>query len=399
MAEQIQSQQASKCVVLGAELERKGLNDQAIAKYQQALDYLSNRPRESEAIKKKIARLKSQPSRQVSILQRPGSSHSATTRPPISQIVVPASEKPNVQWDDIAGVEVVKAYLRMIINLPVEQPQLFTGTRRKGTAILLYSVPGTGKTLIAQAIATAKGGEFFGLSSGDLTDKFIGESEQKIRAVFQRAKCSDNSVLFIDEIDSIASQRSDETQSQSSMKTELWLQVDDMLKNPTTIFVAATNKPWDLERPVLRRFPKKVYIPLPTRDDRVELLTHELQRENCWIHSISDDDIRVIADSTDMYSGSDLSQLLTAAAEMANLELVQATAYFVDPETKIHSIAANGHPIVQRSYSEVPRGFMAPNPVTMSHMRRALMNQKASAQKEDLKKYHEWTALFGQSGK
>jgi vacuolar protein-sorting-associated protein 4 len=254
---------------------------------------------------------------------------------------------------------------------------------------------------LAQAIATAKNGPFFALSSGDFVDKYQGESEQRIRTAFQKAKSLENSVMLIDEIDSIAAQRSsDDSQSVRSMKAELWLQVDSMMLNPSVVFVGATNHPWDLEPAVLRRFKKKVYIPLPTEEDRKAFLDQAIHRPGSVPSSVSSQDLDSIAKATEFYSGAELALLLETAKELAAREVMDATCFCVDPVTGVHSIQVQSanQPLVRKSFNDIPLGKAAPNPLTVSHLRQAMMTQKAATTKDIIKRYDDWTSRFGQSG-
>lgn len=138
------------------------------------------------------------------------------------------SEKPNVKWDDVAGLEGAKEALREAVILPVRFPQLFVGKRRPWKGILLYGPPGTGKSYLAKAVATEADSTFFALSSSDLVSKWQGESERLVKQMFEMAREAKPSIVFIDEIDSLCTARSEgESESSRRIKTEFLVQVID----------------------------------------------------------------------------------------------------------------------------------------------------------------------------
>uniref|UniRef100_A0A2P2LQB5 K+ transport growth defect-like protein n=1 Tax=Rhizophora mucronata TaxID=61149 RepID=A0A2P2LQB5_RHIMU len=136
-------------------------------------------------------------------------------------------EKPNVKWVDVAGLESAKQALQEAVILPVKFPQFFTGKRRPWRAFLLYGPPGTGKSYLAKAVATEADSTFFSVSSSDLVSKWMGESEKLVSNLFQMARESSPSIIFIDEIDSLCGQRGEGNESEASrrIKTELLVQM------------------------------------------------------------------------------------------------------------------------------------------------------------------------------
>ncbi|NXY92403.1 FIGL1 protein, partial [Alcedo cyanopectus] len=134
---------------------------------------------------------------------------------------------PPVNWDDIAGVEFAKATIKEIVVWPMLRPDIFTGLRGPPKGILLFGPPGTGKTLIGKCIACQSGATFFSISASSLTSKWVGEGEKMVRALFAVARCQQPAVIFIDEIDSLLSQRGDgEHESSRRIKTEFLVQLD-----------------------------------------------------------------------------------------------------------------------------------------------------------------------------
>ena len=161
-------------------------------------------------------------------------------------------EKPNVKWDDIAGLEQAKEALKEAVILPINFPQLFQGSGRKPwSGIMLYGPPGTGKSYLAKAVATEAAATFLSVSSADLTSKWLGESEKLVKTLFElaRSQTDENgekraAIIFIDEIDSIATARSDsDSESGRRIKTELLVQMDGLGNSMDKLLVSTRIPP------------------------------------------------------------------------------------------------------------------------------------------------------------
>lgn len=177
------------------------------------------------------------------------------------------SEKPNVKWSDVAGLEGAKEALKEAVVLPIRFPQLFTGKRKPWKGILLYGPPGTGKSYLAKAVATEADSTFFAMSSSDLVSKWQGESEKLVKQMFEMAREARPSIIFIDEIDSLCTSRAEgESESSRRIKTEFLVQMDGVGSAQGGLLVlGATNVPWEIDQAMRRRFEKRVYIPLPEK--------------------------------------------------------------------------------------------------------------------------------------
>mmetsp|Transcript_55927 Transcript_55927/g.77092 ORF Transcript_55927/g.77092 Transcript_55927/m.77092 type:complete len:259 (+) Transcript_55927:283-1059(+) len=180
------------------------------------------------------------------------------------------TDKPNVAWDDVAGLEAAKESLKEAVILPVKFPQLFQGERKPWRGILLYGPPGTGKSFLAKACATECDGTFFSVSSSDLVSKWMGESEKLIKQLFKMARDKKPSIIFIDEVDSLCGSRSEgENDSSRRIKTEFLVQMQGVGNDMDGILVlGATNVPWELDNAIRRRFEKRIYISLPEANAR-----------------------------------------------------------------------------------------------------------------------------------
>ena len=168
---------------------------------------------------------------------------------------------------------------------------------------------GTGKTMIGKAIASESNSSFFSISASSLMSKWVGEGEKMVRALFAVAAVHQPSVVFIDEIDSLLSQRQDgDFESSRRVKTEFLVQLDGCAtnKDDRILLIGATNRPQELDEAARRRMVKRLYIPLPDDKGRRALIAHLLQQQQ---HSLSDADVDDIVAATKGYSGSDLTAL------------------------------------------------------------------------------------------
>eukprot|EP00775_Hariotina_reticulata_P013692 gene13692-13814_t len=176
------------------------------------------------------------------------------------------TEKPNVKWDDVAGLEGAKEALKEAVILPVKFPQFFTGKRKPWSGILMYGPPGTGKSYLAKAVATEADSTFFSISSSDLVSKWLGESEKLVSELFRLARENAPSIIFIDEVDSLCSTRGDnESEAARRIKTQLMIEMQGVNSNADArvLMLGATNLPYNLDQAIRRRFDKRIYIPLP----------------------------------------------------------------------------------------------------------------------------------------
>lgn len=273
-----------------------------------------------------------------------------------------------VTFQDIAGLDDAKQTIQEVICWPMKRPDLFTGLRKAPNGLLLYGPPGTGKTLIGKAIAHESGATFFSISSSSLTSKWIGEGEKLVRTMFAVAAYREPSVVFIDEIDSLLTQRkSDENEASRRIKTEFLVQLDGTgtTAQGRVLTIGATNRPQELDEAARRRFVKRLYIPLPVESDRASLLHKLLGTNN---HRLTATDVQKLAKETEGFSGADLKALCTDAA-MGPIRQLGAQALEVNA-------------------SDVP-------PISSRHFRQSLRSMNPSVAPGDLVQYEEWDKTYG----
>jgi len=215
-------------------------------------------------------------------------------------------DKPNVSWDDVAGLEAAKDALKEAVVLPVKFPQFFTGKRKPWSGFLLYGPPGTGKSYLAKAVATEADSTFFSVSSSDLVSKWLGESEKLVANLFNMARESAPSIIFIDEIDSLCSARGEgESEAARRIKTEFLVQMQGVGHNSDRVLIlGATNLPYSLDQAVRRRFDKRIYIPLPEEHARATMFKVHLGETP---NDLTDADFNELASKTEGLSGSDIA--------------------------------------------------------------------------------------------
>ncbi|XP_059475168.1 spastin isoform X3 [Neocloeon triangulifer] len=221
---------------------------------------------------------------------------------------------PPVEWDDIAGQDSAKQALQEMVVLPALRPELFTGLRAPARGLLLFGPPGNGKTLLARAVAAECSATFFSISAASLTSKFVGEGEKLVRALFAVARELQPSIIFVDEVDSLLSERREgEHEASRRLKTEFLVEFDGLPSSTEdkVLVMAATNRPQELDEAALRRFSKRVYVTLPGPETRMALLGRLLAKQGS---PLSEQDLAQLAHLTEGYSGSDLTALAKDAA-------------------------------------------------------------------------------------
>ena len=235
-----------------------------------------------------------------------------------------AKDKPDIGFDDIAGLEDVKQEIRLKMIYPFAHPELAAKYGiSTGGGILLYGPPGTGKTMIAKAIAHEINATFFVVSPAQLLSKWVGEAEQNIRKLFDAAKEEEASVIFLDEIEALVPKRkSDSSTVMQRVVPQILQELEgfDRKGDRALLFVGATNRPWMLDSAMLRpgRLDAKIYVDLPDAPARFRLLEiHFGDRP------LTDDvDLGQLCDVLKGYSGADIRNIIQLAAQRPFMEAI-----------------------------------------------------------------------------
>ncbi|MEM5874166.1 MAG: AAA family ATPase, partial [Acidilobaceae archaeon] len=228
-------------------------------------------------------------------------------------------EIPEVRWSDIGGLDEVKQELRMIVEWQLKYPEIFVRAGIKlPKGVLLIGPPGTGKTLLAKAVATESGANFIAVRGPEVLSKWVGESEQRIREIFRKARLYAPAVVFFDEIDAIAHMRGMESGSSYVVErivSQLLTEIDSIADIEGVVVMAATNRPDILDPALLRpgRFEKIVFVPPPDGRGRLEILSIHTRT----VSLAPDVDLAEIAKVTEGYSGADLAALVREASLLA----------------------------------------------------------------------------------
>ena len=228
-------------------------------------------------------------------------------------------DTPDVTFEDVAGMYEVKEIVRDKVIYPRVYPHLFKTFRKKsGGGILLYGLPGPGKTMIAKAIAKETGAKMFTVKPSDLLSKWFGNSEKNVRKLFMAARSERNAVIFFDEIEGFAGSRDSDSDSMNRVVGELLTQmqgVTDSDDEDKILLIAATNRPWDIDSAFLRpgRFDERIYVPLPDLEARKVIIRNSI----LGIPGNEEVDVETLAQETDGYNGADVEYLCEKAKEIA----------------------------------------------------------------------------------
>jgi len=284
-------------------------------------------------------------------------------------------EKPDVTWAQVIGLEDAKSALRESIIYPAKRPDLFPLGWPKG--MLLYGPPGTGKTMLAAATANEMDGYFINVDASSMMSKWLGEAEKNVSKLFKMArhyaeKEGKPVILFVDEVDSLLGSRTSEVGGEVRTKNQFLTEMDGVNQKGKDLMlyvIGATNKPWSLDWPFLRRFQKRIYVSLPSLEAREHLFEEYTAplRKSIKVNPAE------LAKLFDGYSASDIKDICQAAQIKTVHEIFDSPDYHepVDGETPIQ-----------------------PRELTNADFKDIMTRRKPSVSTEMIRAYHKWSEEF-----
>ncbi|CAN8273619.1 unnamed protein product [Cochlearia groenlandica] len=308
--------------------------------------------------------------------------------------VIPANEI-GVTFADVGSLDETKESLQELVMLPLRRPDLFKGGLLKPCrGILLFGPPGTGKTMMAKAIANEAGASFINVSMSTITSKWFGEDEKNVRALFTLAAKVSPTIIFVDEVDSMLGQRTrvGEHEAMRKIKNEFMTHWDGLMSSSgdRILVLAATNRPFDLDEAIIRRFERRIMVGLPSVESREKILRTLLSKEKT-----ENLDFHELAQMTDGYSGSDLKNFCTTAAYRPVRELIKQECLKDKERKKREDINAENN---SEEVSE-ERGINL-RALSMEDMRVAKSQVAASFASEGagMNELKQWNDLYGEGG-
>ncbi len=290
-----------------------------------------------------------------------------TMKPNNEELVV--TERPMVNWAEVVGLDIAKKAVKEAIVYPVQRPDLFPLGWPRG--ILLFGPPGCGKTLLAAAVATEIDANFYSIDAASIMSKWLGEAEQNVAKLFGSARKSATdgkaAIVFVDELDSLMGSHANEVGGEIRVKNQFLKEMDgitDKGKNLHVYVIGATNKPWDLDWAFIRRFQKRILVPLPDNNTRLGMLKH--YSSNLTIGK--DVDLTELARLAEGFSGSDIRDV----CQSAQLSLIGE--FFESGKAKDKEAK--------------------PRALTMADFRQILEERKPSVSLDMLTQYNRWFEAF-----
>ena len=284
-------------------------------------------------------------------------------------------EKPDVRWEDVVGVDDAKNALRESIVYPTKRGDLFPLGWPRG--ILLYGPPGCGKTILAAATANELDGYFINVDGSSMMSKWLGEAEKNVSRLFKMAHSYAQRegkpvILFIDELDSLLGERTNEIGGEVRSRNQFLTEMDGINgkgKDTKLYVIGATNKPWSLDHPFLRRFQKRIYVSLPSVEAREKLFT-------LYANQLKLDSkvrLHTLASIFDGYSASDIKDICQAVQLKVVNEMFHASEY--------------KEPLEGESLSQ-------PCDIGMKDFRETMARRKPSVSMDMIRAYYKWSEQF-----
>ncbi|KAL8548620.1 hypothetical protein ACS0TY_007781 [Phlomoides rotata] len=295
-----------------------------------------------------------------------------------------------VTFEDIGALENVKETLKELVMLPLQRPELFSKGQltKPCKGILLFGPPGTGKTMLAKAVATEAGANFINISMSSITSKWFGEGEKYVKAVFSLASKIAPSVVFVDEVDSMLGRRENpgEHEAMRKMKNEFMVNWDGLrTKDKERVLVlAATNRPFDLDEAVIRRLPRRLMVNLPDAQNREKILRVILAKEELAPNV----DLEAVANMTEGYSGSDLKNLCVTAAHCPIREILEK-------EKKEKALALADDKPLPALHSSADVRHLNMDDFKFAHEQ---VCASVSSDSQNMNELQQWNELYGEGG-
>lgn len=387
-ASQELEQAATKYALEAVRLDKQGSRGMAITMYQKGISVLLKLVRlypnyglnsvyiqRAQAYQDRIKALQGegpvqsfQPQQERSVeMMEPSAETGTDGKASYDELVL--DEKPNVRWSQVVGLDPAKKAIKEAIVYPVERPDLFPLGWPRG--ILLFGPPGCGKTLVAAAVATEIDAAFISVDAASIMSKWLGEAEKNVAKLFTSARKTANNgrpaIVFIDELDSLIGMHSNEVGGETRVRNQFLKEMDGVMdkgKNIHAYVIGATNKPWALDWPFIRRFQKRILVPLPDHEARLNML--KLYTANLNLSSKVDlDEFARLAGG---FSGSDIRDICQSAHLRVIGELFESGQ------------ASDKH--------------AKPRPISTNDFKGILADRKPSVSPRIVSSYNEWAEAF-----
>jgi SpoVK/Ycf46/Vps4 family AAA+-type ATPase len=357
---------ARKYAIAAVRADKEGRREDAISNYRKAIEVLTQIVTLYPDIVARNAyeQMISEYKRRLEVLTQALPEGGANEDDKVEEELV-MKEKPKVTLSEIVGLEDVKEALKEAVIYPSKRPDLFPLGWPRG--ILLYGPPGCGKTMIAAAVANELDCEFIHVDAASIMSKWLGEAEKNVSKVFKTArevskKENKPAIIFIDELDALLASYVSEVGGEARVRNQFLKEMDglaDKNENTMVYVIGATNKPWRLDEPFLRRFQKRIYVTLPDKAHRLELLRHYTSK----VKLDPNVNLEELANMTEGYTASDIRDIVQSAHMRVVKEMFE-------------------------------RNLHEPRAITMEDFKEVLRVRKPSVNQEMIKAFEAWHEKF-----